>query len=383
MFGKKKIENLIPEIKIAVDTMPADFYGGANPVVKFKNVNKEVVVGQRVATPVEKSLLSKATVAGAKEKFHPANLLTNKRFLIIGSSVMFVVFLVGASWYYGRDYFVNRPTPTLPGPAVTTVIEQPAVIETIPIVETTTTEQTVTKQFSAEAPIELPSILLGDSTDMDKDGVSDLAEELFATDPALSDTDGDKFTDSQEINNLYNPAGIAPMKIIDSGLAQEFSNPVFKYQLYYPQNWSVGNIDPDYRDVLFTTMNGENVEVRVFDLVPGQTWPDWFAKFAPNEKFADLKEFTTTSKKPGWQRNDGLVYYFIDANRVYVIVYHVTDLNIVNYRIVIKMMARSFVLPGSLLTLPVLPVEGSTTMPVVTSTNLITVTNTVNIEPVL
>jgi len=359
MFGKKKVENLIPEIKIAVDTMPADFYGGVNPVVKFKNVNKEVVVGQRTATPVEKSLLSKATAVGAKEKFHPANLLTNKRFLIIGGSVMFVVFLIGSGWYYSRDYFTSRPAPILPGPTVTTVIEQPAVIEVVSIVEPTTTDQIAVKQFSAEAPIEFPSILLGDSADMDNDGVSDLAEDLFATDPALSDTDGDKFTDSQEINNLYNPAGVAPMKIIDSGLAQEFVNPVFKYQLYYPQNWLVGNIDPDFRDVLFSGMTGENIEVRVFDLAPGQTWADWFATFAPQEKITDLKEFITTSKKPGWQRNDGLVYYFVDASRVYVIVYHVTDLNIVNYRIVIKMMARSFVLPGSLLTLPVLPVEGN------------------------
>ena len=50
-----------------MDTIPADFYGGANPVIKFKKVEKEVDLTPKkpVLTSAEKALLDKATAAGS------------------------------------------------------------------------------------------------------------------------------------------------------------------------------------------------------------------------------------------------------------------------------------------------------------------------------
>ena len=190
--------------------------------------------------------------------------------------------------------------------------------------------------------LEVPSILLGSSADSDNDGLSDSEEELFGTDMGKPDTDGDGYEDGLEITNLYSPSVIAPMRLISTDSAKEFMNPYFNYRVYYPASWAAGNVDDKYRDMLFSTITGENIEIRVFDKTPGQTFDDWFSEWAKGEQLGALKDISTVFKGQGRARNDGLVYYFQDENRVYVLVYHVTGGNTVNYRRVIEMMAQSF-----------------------------------------
>ena len=162
------------------------------------------------------------------------------------------------------------------------------------------------------------------------------------SDSGTPDSDNDKYNDGHEIYNLFNPAGFEPIKLVDSGTVKEFSNPVHAYKLYFPALWAVGNVDPDYNDVLFSAITGENIEVKVYNKENGQTFEDWFAKSAISQKIEDLVEFETKFKEMGYRRSDYLVYYFYDENKVYILAYHTTDSNAVNYRIIIKMMARSF-----------------------------------------
>ena len=69
---------------INVQTIPADFYGGVNPVVQFKRVEKEVVLESKLKlTASEKKMLDKSTAVGEGSLLHPANLLTNKKYDII------------------------------------------------------------------------------------------------------------------------------------------------------------------------------------------------------------------------------------------------------------------------------------------------------------
>src|SRR3989338_2470810 len=111
MFGKKpEIKKTEPEIE--VQTMPADFYGGVNPVVKFKKVEKEVVLsGQPALTAAEKKILDKSTTAGSGLALHPASLLTNKKYAIIFGSGLFAVVVAGVSVYY---YFQLKPKQAVP-----------------------------------------------------------------------------------------------------------------------------------------------------------------------------------------------------------------------------------------------------------------------------
>jgi hypothetical protein len=353
MFGKKEdIKNNSTDKPmddgqtISVQTIPADFYGGVNPVVKFKKVEKEVLLESKSKlTPSEKKALDKSTAAGSGSALHPANILTNKKYALIFGSALFVIIVAGVSVYYYLQIRQqpNTSLPTQPEISIPTISEPAPVVVENPVEEPVVT---TTPQSLAEAPIEFPSALLGDSPDLDKDNLTDAAEELFGTDPSKPDTDEDSYNDGHEVFYLYNPAGKEPLKLIDSGYVRDYNNPIFGYKVFYPQTWAMGSVDEGNRDVLFSTITGENIELRVFDRLPNESFADWFAKWAPNQQYQNLKDFQTKFGESGKSRADSLVYYFMDDNHVYVIIYHTTDSNVVNYRSVIVMMARSFRSPG-------------------------------------
>jgi len=121
-----------------------------------------------------------------------------------------------------------------------------------------------------------------------------------------------------------------------------YNNPNFLYELYYPKSWAIGKVDSLSQDVLFSTITGENIEVRAFDLSAGDSFESWFATHAGSEQLSDYTPFSSVFKESGWSRKDGLVYFILKNNKIFGIFYHTTDSNIVNYKIVITMMARSF-----------------------------------------
>ncbi|PIT88049.1 MAG: hypothetical protein COU29_03485 [Candidatus Magasanikbacteria bacterium CG10_big_fil_rev_8_21_14_0_10_36_32] len=351
MFGKKEqiAKSVSPSLTIPVNTIPDDFYAGANPVVQFKEVAKTVELNKNnrsILSAEEKKAYDKTTTAGSAQKFHPANLLSSRKFLIIGGVILFVVMIVGTGLYYWWQAKTIAPQSQeiiiVPTQTQTSEISVP----TIPTESAVTTpiEEVIPEEtpIMPVAAMDFPSVLLGESSDMDHDNVSDVAEELFGIDPFNSDSDNDKYPDGHELYYLYNPAGFEPKKIVDSGFVKEFRNPTYGFKLYYPTNWVVGNVDPIYQQTLFSTLTGENIEAHVFNLESGQTLADWLSVSAPQEKLSDLSDFAGYFDTVGKRRNDGLVYYFQNGQRLYVLAYHTTNSSVVNYKIVLEIMARSF-----------------------------------------
>lgn len=343
MFGKKAPIESLPEISL--NKIPDDFYGGTNPVVKFKTV--ETVVAPKETKPAvlsdaEKKLLDKQTSVGAGNKMHPVNLMANSKFLFFSFLIIVALVSVIGGAYYFWQYQKSKPATAPVAPAVESV---ESVTTDVPVIADASgpEQSTVPPVVSlGEAPLDLPSILLGDTTDTDKDELADPAEELFATDATLPDTDGDKYPDNHEIYHLYNPVGKEPMKLIDSGLISVYTNPVFGYKLYYPKSWAVGNVDSSYKDILFSTFTGENIEVRVIVKNDGESFADWFARFAPGESYADYAPIESVFKQSGFGRKDNMVHFFPTDNQVFAIIYHAGSSEVVNYRIVNKLFMRSF-----------------------------------------
>ncbi len=349
-----------PSTTVNVQTMPADFYGGVNPVIKFKRVEREIVLGGKSGlTNSEKNMLDKSTAAGTGDPLHAVNIFTNRKYTIIFWSLLFLLAISGAGVYY---YLQSRGQTqrAVPNPPV---IELPAT-SSEPVSISTTSEPVVVTDtplnFLPEVPIDFPSYLLGDSSDLDKDSISDVAEDLFGSDPGNPDTDGDTHTDGHEVFYLYNPAGKEPIKLADSQFVKEYRSSNFGYSLLYPANWALGTVDEDGREVLFSTLTGENIELRTFDLAPQQNFLDWFAVWGKEQNTASLVDFQTRFLETGRSRNDSLVYYFNDSSHVYVLVYHTTDSNVVNYRSVIVMMARSFKSGGYIVPPDISPTPSST-----------------------
>lgn len=344
MFGKKAPVESLPEVNL--NKIPDDFYGGNNPVVKFKTV--ETVIAPKEVKPAvlsnaEKKILDKQTAVGVGQKMHPVNLMANSKFLFFIVLVIIVIVSVLGGGYYFWQYQKTKKTSVPVAPVVTdtTQLETPNII--VEPTPTSTLQPPVSPAPSlGEAPLDFPSALLGDSIDTDKDGLTDPAEELFNTDPSMPDTDSDSYADGSEIYHLYNPIGKEPMKLLDSGLVSVYTNPIFGYKLYYPKSWAVGNVDSGYKDILFSTITGENIEVRVSDKNIGETFADWFGRVAPTENYADYIPVESVFKQSGFGRKDKLVYFFPTDTQVFSIIYHTSNSNIVNYRVVNQLFEQSF-----------------------------------------
>ncbi len=348
MFEKKNIEEVSGGAGINVNTIPSEFYAGTNPVVKFKDVEKEInpLGGPKSAiSQREKKLLDKETVAGSNQPLHPVNLLTNRKFLFVGALLVFILAVGGGSVYYlsiKKKTLVSNINNILPATTSISVVDNTTVSSTI-YNNIDLTDSNTTTTISTDILIDFPSILLGKNDDTDADGLTDKEEDVFNTDPGVKDSDNDGYTDQHEVFYLYNPSGKEPMKLIDSSLVKEYTNNEFEYSIFYPTNWAIGDVRSDSSDMLFSTITGENIELRVFEKNNAENFASWFSKWAPNEKFNDLVDFESYFKLKGHKRNDSLVYYFETNSRVFVIVYHVSlGSSIVNYPHVIETMARSF-----------------------------------------
>jgi hypothetical protein len=356
-FGKKETAPLEKPVdasaSIPVTAIPADFYGGANPTITFKEVAKVITAREEgTMTPGDKKALDSATAAGSGAPLHPASVASSHKKIALLGGGLFVLFVAGAAGYYFLTAKKPTPKPVAKAPQIAVPVEPVPVISSTPVVAEPVITPPAPPQTISDARLEFPSILLGRSADLDNDGLTDLEEEIFSTDTTIPDTDEDTHTDSTEVFFLYNPNGKEPIRLIESAVVKEYVNPAVNYRLYYPATWLADSIDAGFLDVLFSTANGDNIEVRVFEKDSNQSFADWFAVNAPQEQYGSLVDFETRFGDKALRRSDKLVYYFVSGSRVYVMVYHATNATIVSYPAVLEMMARSFRVDGQSFIVP-------------------------------
>lgn len=341
------------EEKFKIKTIPKDFYGGADPVIKFKKTEKQVEFKKEKPIVPDRQFVKATKPPMVPDKKKSA--VASRKFLVIFAIIIFFAVCAVLGFYYWWKYKQVGETVTIPreeetlGGAVQT---STAGAENLPSSTATSTTSTASEEEQVEVPntfIEYPSLLIGYGDDFDGDELSDFEEEIFSSDPTVVDTDKDGYADGHEVSYLYNPVGVEPRNLIDSGKVIDYVNPVYGYKMYYPADWVVGSLNLDGDMVLFSALNGENIEVRTVDIVAGETFEDWFSRWGKNESLSRLRDFTGVYNEQGLRRDDGLVYYFVDhvQRKVIIILYHVSDLPVANYRMILNMMAKSFRLEGN------------------------------------
>lgn len=337
LFGSKTTPTQIPPSSgdLSIQRIPDIFYGGNNPVIYDSVPEKNgSVVNSKIAARSNNPLPSSG--AQIKQK--------SRILWIIGG--LGIVVIVGASIYYFNQYRTTRNT-ILPVSRNTnsgsTVVTTSSVV--IPVATTTTTidqAPSTTPSLSSNF-LEFPPVNLGTTADTDLDQLTDIEEVLYGLDSGTWDSDQDGYFDGQEMSNLYNPRGNAPMKLVDSGLVREYINDFSGYRMYYPLQWSQGGVDPEEKHMLFSSISGEYIEVRVFQKMTNLTFPQWFQTNAPEEQFNLLSTFTNRFGVEGWKRNDGLVVYFDTSSYVFTIIYHQLESTApIPYRTTMEMVYQSF-----------------------------------------
>lgn len=359
-FFKKKNQVAPPEANLSevqVSMMPEAFYGGKDPVVYSSGVlssaKKNRPPVETLTPPVSASIGTSPTSAASSDPTLPVAWWKKRRTPYIIGGGIFLLAAAGISWYYlasaNPTSVVTQPTsefPTdvLPPPVPAEVVVPVTIPEVVPAPDGMPSSSPIASSLSTTSSfgqLQFPPTSLVGTADLDTDGLTDTEEEVFGTDSGTRDTDKDGYYDGQEVMNLYNPKGLAPVKLIDSGLVLEYVNPTWRYRVYYPTAWTTGNVDPAANQVLFSTITGDYVELRVFEKLFSESFPDWFAVTARGEQFTDMAPFVNRFTQDGWKRQDGLVFYFPTDTKVFVFIYHPAS-SAISYGHILRMMAESF-----------------------------------------
>lgn len=338
-WNKKKVVGSIttPELSVAIkiQTIPDIFYGGNDPEI----YHSKPISG--VGLSAGSSRYKTISKSRPKNKF-------SLKLIIISSSGVFVLAVAGISWYYLRNFEslpaannVASVTPIISVDNQTVTTPELSVVQTV-VPTTTLSVETPVSTALQELPLEFPASITIDTPDLDQDSLTDIEEELFDTDSGAWDTDTDGYYDGQEVYNLYNPKGFAPVKIIDSGLALEYVSPNFDYRLYYPSAWQLGVVNTDGKQVLFSALSGEYVEVRVMDRDLTEDFVAWFGRTALGQRITDIQQISNRFQIEVWRRKDGLVAYVVNGRQIYVLTYHSPETGPVAFRQVMDMMVQSF-----------------------------------------
>jgi len=198
-----------------------------------------------------------------------------------------------------------------------------------------------TSETSTESPI-IPSLaettVLPLSADADLDGLTDVEEQLYGTNPNKPDTDSDGYTDFAEMKNAYNPLGSG--KLSDVKLFGSYTDSLDRFTASYPQGWSATKVNND--SVRFTASPDEFVIVLVQSNPKKLLITDWYKEAVPSAIPATLETETIGSDR-GIFTPDRRSFYFVPKNNtgaVYVISYNVGTLVKTNFAATFDLIIR-------------------------------------------
>lgn len=236
--------------------------------------------------------------------------------------LLIVVFLLGAG---AVAYVMLTKTP-------------PQTVATTPPVTTlpaTTPTPTTTK------PTVATPVVPTQSKDSDSDGLTDIEERMYGTDYRNPDSDGDTFLDGNEVFHRYDPNGLAPSTLLDTGAVKVFADTSLPFTVYYPTSWQ-SSIDAAKSMVTFKTPNLASVVVTWGVKEKDLTVEDWVLK---NVKGADITTLKASYTKEGYytlRSKDDLVAYLDLGTAVYTMTYSLNSSTEISYIQTFAMMVNSF-----------------------------------------
>jgi hypothetical protein len=182
--------------------------------------------------------------------------------------------------------------------------------------------------------------------DSDSDGLTDVEEAVYGTDPHNPDSDGDGFLDGNEVFHLYNPAAKAPVRLLDSGLVTVFSGPA-GWSLYVPKGWTSALDAADGSSATIRSGQGEMFRISLADNTSHQALVDWYVATHPGVTADMLHPIETKGGLQGLLGPDRLDANFAWDGKVFILRYDNGDKPFINFRTTYEMMLNSLKLTGA------------------------------------
>lgn len=313
LFGRKNIQTpavsseptlpVAKDLGVVIHVMPKDFFGVA------AELRAEPVPTPAVVQPVVRPLV-----------LQNQPILASKRRVPVWAIVVIAVLVVcaiGAAIYV----ILVKSQTQIPVVDSTPIVALPV----IPPVE----------KPVIEVPVEPEP-----SKDSDSDGLTDIEERMYRTDYRNPDSDGDTFLDGNEVFHRYDPVGVAPSTLLDTGAVKVFSDSTLPFTLYYPVSWKA-SVDAAKSTVTFKTPNVASIVVTWSPKDVDLTVEDWILK---NVKNADLATLQASYTKEGYYtlRSENDLIAYVDLGKmVYVMTYTLSTSTEISYTQTFAMMVNS------------------------------------------
>ena len=175
-------------------------------------------------------------------------------------------------------------------------------------------------------------------TDTDSDGLTNVEELLYGTDFRSPDTDGDTFLDGNEVFHRYDPNGLAPSTLLDTGAVRVLERADVPFTLYYPASWSLSAASTSEKVAFRSEENGviELMYEEKDSLIDLSAWMK-----AKGISAKGAEETMTKEGYPVRSTEDGRTAYLDLGNWVISAVYDLGDVMSIEFLQTFKMMMNS------------------------------------------
>ncbi|MBI3114903.1 MAG: hypothetical protein HYZ09_00195, partial [Candidatus Kerfeldbacteria bacterium] len=191
--------------------------------------------------------------------------------------------------------------------------------------------------------------------DSDADGLTDVEEVAYGTDPNKPDTDGDGFVDGKvlqadgsiagEVYLGYDPTQAGKKLADNANLVTKYTNTTNGYSLLHPKAWTARTTDSTDTSLLITPdqATGEFFQVLVQQNPQRLTALEWYQSVAPGVS-PSLIESLTVNGLDGVRSPDQSSVYLVKNDQAYILTYNVGTLTSVNFRLFFDVLVNSFAL---------------------------------------
>lgn len=194
---------------------------------------------------------------------------------------------------------------------------------------------TTSNEEVTQPPILEASKVIQEGQDTDADGLTDIEEQIYATDILIADSDGDGYSDGAELVSVFSPRLKAKALVTDNTIRQESWNSWF---FLLPKAWEVGPIANGFA---LSAAGLSRISLEVQRNTDRLSLSAWLGA----TQTQDMTSFKTKNGLDAMRTADGLLTYIAFDDIVLVVTYHTNEEPTMEYRATYTMFINSLIPP--------------------------------------